>query len=179
MKKKRAIPAWFNIINLILVIGSIVWTIYSMFTAAPPDGHVLESEAIHVLTLIPMLGALLYCATGYKKSSAGYFNLFIYLYTAVVFATSLFIRTGPIFLSVFSIISFGILCVLAIAKDVGKKKSFVLCGLNMFLAIIRIIAYFITTGQFPGGMFGNLLLAGILGLMVYAKYADKTARGTE
>ncbi|MBD3107272.1 hypothetical protein IEO70_02755 [Bacillus sp. AGMB 02131] len=172
MEKKKVIPTWVGIVNLILVLGSMAWTIYSMLYTEV-QGHEIESMIIHALTLVLLFMALLYCVMGYKNKSNLFFDCVVYLYTGVVFVTSLLVREGPIFLLIISNLSFGILSILAIAKDIGKKKSFILCRINVLLALVRIIAYVAVVREFPGGMFGNFLLSIILGIMVYTKYTEK------
>lgn len=179
MEKKKVVPVWVSVINLILAVCGLAWTGYSMMTVTPPNGHALESQINQGLIMACLIVAAIYCLAGYKKSAAVFFKVVVSLYAAITFVAVLLVHEGPLFLTVISTLAFGILCVFAVAKDLGKTKSYVLCWLNIVLAALRVVLYVIVEGQLPGGLFSNLLLAVILGIMMYAKYADKAARAAE
>jgi len=179
MENKRVIPKWLGIVNIILIINGIAWTVYSMFVTVAPEGHGVESQVIHAMTILLLVFAMLYCLTGYKKNSAKFFKAFLYLYTLVSFASILLTRTGPAFLPMLEMLSFGILCILSVSKNLGADNSLVLSIANVVISLGRNVAYAVIVRQLPGALVGNLLLAVILGSMVYAKYADKASRGTD
>jgi len=179
MKEQKIVPIWLGILDLLLIIGGIAWTVYSMNYVAPPVGYELEYIIIHAFTLVVLLVELSYGITGYKKSSSLFFSITVFLYAALAMSNTLLVRQGPFFLPLLSIISFGTLCVLAFAKDLGKKKSYAFCLINLASSVIRIVLYKVVAGTVLGAMFGNLLLAITLCIMIYAKYADKAARGTK
>ena len=79
---------------------------------------------------------------------------------------------------------FALLILLAAGTDLGKTKSVLICVGILVLSVISLAGAIILFGGTPLGLVltlraaANLVLAVLTGIMVIAKYVDKTRRGT-
>jgi len=145
-----------------------------------------------LLTVLALLAALIYVLKGAKKKAASYFKAFMICYALAEFS-SILSASGlavnqPAAVAVNAAI-FMLLILLAIGTDLGRTKSFLICGAVIVLALGLLIGAVVL---FPGVLRGgtalgtvfalragaNLVLALLTGIMVAAKYADKARRGT-
>ena len=146
-----------------------------------------------LLSMIAMCSSLMYVFYGYKKNVSSYFRGFMFTYAlsqlaGIVIASGSSDGTGLGALLVGAI--YGPLLVLALASDLGKKKSLILCAVVVVLQLGVFVGAVITTpGLIRGGTpLGTLYmmrahmqftLAVSMTLMTVAKYTDKAIRGTK
>ena len=189
MTNKRPINPIAVAINLIAIVFCMVG---SIFTLAAQDANGFM-KLTAVFGLIALISALVYVFLGYKKSAADFFKGFMYIYMLSTFTNILNTAMAELtdFQSasgiVFSSAIFGLLLILAIGRDMGKVKSFILCGIVIAISLAVLLGSLGTmplSGSLLNRLFAwraltDVILAATTGLMVYAKYADKTARGTK
>jgi len=123
--------------------------------------------------------AALYAVFGYKKKAALYFKLFCWTFVlhdliAVVLLVRIMDTLGIIMLAM----SFFIIAVIAVTLNLGKRNSYILAIANILLFVVMLVRNII--GGFPfSAPLSAILASVILLVMVFAKYRDKDARGTE
>ena len=131
----------------------------------------------NITVILVLVAALFYCLLGYSKPASPFFKIFLYLFTFYAFVSAVF--SAQYLIQFVSIIQFGILCALSLSINLGKKRSYIYTMLFIACAIIKNIIFAVGG---PSGISANLIseliLMMILGIMVYAKYQDKAARGT-
>ena len=137
-----------------------------------------------VLDVLALLFALFYIIYGYRKNAAGYYKAFGYLYllSRVSEVAKIYDKNRPALFYILFGIVFVLLLVLVFGKDLGKKKSFILCGVIVLVELIDFFCTFNATGRFNLGAEVKLVdldLACLYGILTYAKYLDKTERGTK
>lgn len=156
-------------------------------------------------TLILRLGVLLFCMLGivisalyifkgYRKQAAGYYKAFICV-TAVTFLIQAILQFMPrgangneavqfevsrIAIIATVILAFVGVVILAVAKDLGSKKTWiiytaVIIAYIVFCILTLVAVRFVITKFFV--QIGPLLLLGSIGFMIKGKYDDKKARG--
>ena len=184
MNQKKVIPTWLNVLCLVLIVGCLVWTVYGMLNIAVPeiDSETVNSEIILVelklldfTTILALIAALIYCLLGYRKKASPFFKIFLYLFMLHTFAYAIAINP-PYFVQCICVIQFGLICALSLSINLGKTRSYVYTLLFMACAIAKIIKLSIVPSAY--GSVSELILIMIFGIMVYAKYQDKAARGT-
>lgn len=168
-----------GILCVVLVLGCIGWTVYGTCTVKMNPEYVVPEKIIAVMTVLGLISALVYFVTGYKKESAKYLKACIYFYTAVTFGGILYVKANAIIYLITAALSFGVLCVLAVADNLGKAKSFALCGINVASAFARVAVLLLTKQKIGSGTVTSLVMAIILGICIYAKYTDKDSRGAK
>jgi len=178
MDTKRVIPIWVSVIYTVLCVAAIAFEIVGLFlNKTGAIGYV--TFAFEIITTVL---AACYCFTGYKKSSAVFYKAVILSLMVVTVLILAHMVTLQLYFQFFAeLIIFGCLSVFAVAKDIGEKRSFILALLIMVSSVVSFV-YFIC-------MFGisiyicsyitSFLISVIVLIMVYAKYADKAARGTK
>lgn len=183
MEKKTVVPKSISIFFVILCAAGIVLNIYDIIKYGQSAGGCFV--AMDIITCIAIIMALVYCFMGYKKNAAAYFKAFsiagtliqmVYLYAMATKFDN--VLTAKITFCV-SLISYASWSMLAVNKDLGKTKSCWLSGIIMFLSVV------VAMLQTPNGTYYILksctvvLVSVFLFVMVYAKYQDKTDRGTK
>jgi len=144
------------------------------------------------LTVLALLAALIYFLKGAKKNAAGYFKLFMAFYGLAEFS-SIISSSGlaldqPAAVAINAAI-FALLILLVAGTDMGKAKSILICAGILILALASLVGAVIlfpgiSRGGTPLGTLytlraaANLILCVLTFVMVLAKYADKTRRGT-
>ena len=76
---------------------------------------------------------------------------------------------------IISTIQFGLICALSLSINLGKVRSYIYTGLFVICSIAK---NFVLPLGISSISLSELVLMMILGIMVYAKYQDKAARGT-
>jgi len=180
MEKKKIVPTWVTIIMLVLCAGGMVFDIISISQSLDYPLTV-ANFAVHILAL---LSAVLYCTNGFKKDSAIYYKTSWFLTAAV---TLLFIINEFIYgdkdttwslIIIFTGALFLGRLIFAFAQNLGKQASYVLL---CFIYVMFFFTMGLLVSKDPTYLIialVNTALNGILGLMVFAKYKDKDARGT-
>jgi len=180
MENKKVIPTWLSVIFAILSLGALAYNVYQVYLIAP-FGFSLSLLVI-IISIATNCVALVYSCNGYKKDASIYF-LLTCIGIGLLSACNLFIYAPYIYESKYllvnfttALISFGVAAIFAIAKDLGKKKSYILCWIFV-LAMIADIVISIPIGWFTVLLY---LLSSVsrilLCIMVYAKYKDKEQR---
>lgn len=184
MEKKKVVPVWVSVILIILSIGTIAYLVW--YTASCVYfGLAIVTNALLCLALID---AMSYCLKGYQKKDAVFFNLFPIL---LMIATGLntfnmffhAVYVGTIVSDTISIalilITFGALSVLSFAKDLGKKRSYCFASIVIAATALNTVTQYFIAPEAIICAFGAVVASVIFFIMVYAKYQDKTARGTK
>ena len=197
MNQKKVIPTWLSAVFLILVIACIAWNIGDIcgiyqrsivdlpFDNAKPEAaqsiskfdfkdFVVRFKLDTVSVILASIAALVYCLAGYKKEASIFFKTFVYLFVFYAFVTT-FMGASQLF----TVIEFGLLCALALSFNLGKTRSYIYTGLLIICSIVKNIILAVDMGlSSANASVSEFLLVIILGIMVYAKYQDKAARGT-
>lgn len=139
-----------------------------------------------VTEILALLFALFYILYGYTKNAAGYYKVFGYLYLLSRISDFIKIISSNRKVGIFTYIFWSIvtisLLVLVFGKNLGKKKSLILCGVIVLIGVIGIFYVYNQTGAFHLGAKIRLLdldLACLYGILTYAKYLDKESRGAK
>lgn len=179
---KKSTRTVLQVLIIALVLASLGLMVYTMVIYK----DVFAKKFINILPgtviIFTLLCAALYAAFGFKK----YARVFYYMFMALVLLAQLcsayffYKQLAPVQI-VICLIAFGATSVLAFAMDLGLQKSLVLCGITVVSAINGLIVVIVNQGKayllYP--MIVYCVLAVFILLVVLAKYADKSARGTE
>ena len=176
-----------NLISTIFVAAATIALIVGCVVVFSSDvtGHFKLAVAFALIALI--MGAF-YFAHGYQKNAAIFMKAFTILYTLSLLITLVVMvdtdTISKLYVTLIAI-SFGMMCVLVIGRDLGKKKSYILSIIVFALMFISfIVATIVGAGTATGRAAlvlcgGPVLLSLMLLMMMGAKYADKDARGTK
>ena len=183
MSNKKGIDLAIMVINLLGIALGIAAGIFAVL-------HKSENIFMGItalLTVLALLAALIYILRGAKKNAAGFFKLFMSFYALAEFfsiiSSSSLAVDQPAAVAVNAAI-FALLILLAAGTDLGKAKSFLICGGIFVLSLVSVVGAIILFGGTPLGIVltlragAHMLLAVLTGIMVIAKYIDKTRRGT-
>lgn len=167
-----------KIVLIILIVIAMALIIRNLFSSS----NVLQAHLANILILLALASALIYCLFGFQKIDSGFYKLFITVYGLSILC-SIYNETvlqKPI-ISICWALIFGAVCVLGIAKDLGKIKS-ICASVVAFAASIFPLVGSIVSGVRIEIVFLRIiciLMTVILNLMVLAKYTDKAERGTD
>jgi len=173
-EEKRVIPVWLSTVMGLLVIVSLIY--YVSFSIA---NHNFASIVAAVIYCCASACAFIYCLFGYKKDNAKFFKIYAIAFAAHhlqhVFMAAM-VHTGVV--AICHAIGFGVVLVLIMALDLGKKKSY---GLAIADMIVSAIPFFVALfdGLQPIGCLPTLTLSIVLMIMVAGKYSDKAKRGSK
>ena len=167
------------------------------------DAQTLRSYGIitagmSITSIAAICAGILYLVKGYRKAAAGFYKAFMVLAaisTVVFLAGTLFTvsayrldgsDTGsadPLYIAGACIMAIKciLLCVLAFAKDLGKKLTWMLFCVLLALDLVY-GCFFISPNSLIAMriifVMSRLLLDGTIGLAIKGKYDDKAARNT-
>ena len=182
-----------TVINAVLILLGAVGCVYILTSNC---GIYYSVSAI--VELIALIFSVFYYLKGYQKNAAGDYRLYMLLYAFTYLVENVAcaldydnigVESKVSLTIVFSMLLYGNALILAIGKDLGKKLSYTLCGVNIFVYVLPLIGMAI-----PGLItFANeafevsgvvlyaiwLILAFNTLVMTIAKYADKAARNTQ
>ena len=184
-----------NYSHVVIVIATLATCFYSLFICEG-FGSGLIVDICHISAVI---FSIFYALSGYKKDAAKHFHWFMASYAIAALISLIFLfslhsgetNSVAIYALAFNrAVAYGILCILTVARDLGKKKSVVL---GNALEILAIGAFFVSYITYPGAARGGIALysqitissaaemclATITNLMIVAKYKDKEARGSK
>ncbi len=165
------------ILSIVLIVAALVASIYYISIVNEP----LELVSL-ILKVITLIYAIYYMFFGYSKNAALYFKFFLALVT-ITFAFQVVIAVFYELSSVATllwVLSFAIMFVLTTGLDLGKKKSFIYCAILLAVNIIYIIVMlFVNPAIELLSAVVIFILACLVSVMTYAKYLDKTERGTK
>ena len=140
------------------------------------------------MNLASVTVAFAYFIVGYTKDAAKYFKLAMLFDAATYVLNFLYLAIFPfplivdpnIFISVTLImIMYGNSLIIAIAKDLGKKASYLIYGTNTFLYLVNLI---LTISEDKASLIMAIvwLIISVVGLvMIKAKYIDKANRNAQ
>lgn len=132
---------------------------------------------------ISLVFLLEYFLLGFKKDFASYYKLAMYVNAAnALLVTAVSANETSKYISIISCaICFGIILTLAIAKNLGKNMSVVLCTVVIILRLSGLISYYLSTNSINFvflTILSQLLLAIVILVATIAKYEDKALRHT-
>lgn len=177
MKKAKTATFIISIVLGVLILTSLILS----FTAG--GSQPATRYIIHGASLCALVCALVYLIKGAQKSAASWFNLFRMFVALTYFATLLrgMMVSQNIWACTFAALAFGFICMLIVAMDLGKKVSFILCGLvivsEIGSVIVSSINHFTVTRLVTTS--SNIVLALLLTALTVLKYIDKTERNTK
>lgn len=180
-KKKTAL----TIPHCILMVAALVLDCIALGKFAAEMNFAMK--AVIVTSVVAMLAALGYILLGYSKKAAGLYKLYMALYILLCVFSMVGISTvsnGDVVAILLRVVIFAVLIILAFWTNNGKTASYILAGVLVLAAVGRILnILFSTYAQNMGAYLlmesiAEFMLATTAGVMVMAKYADKTARGT-
>ena len=140
-----------------------------------------------LLFALAMIFGFLYANKGYSKEAHNYYKAMMCFYAlaSLVPIITAFRVSGFNLVALIAIIKFVLLLVLGFGKDLGKKNTWIIFYIYLVLELLffpsmQVINPAPSTAlpaHIPA-ILSRLVIAGILGLCVEAKYRDKDARGT-
>ena len=167
------------VFNLLLIAAAVALSVIGICGEVATAIRIIST----VIRLLALLYAGFYILSGYRKDAAKYFKIFgiLYLFSTVLGLISCISNTPTVLSVIFYVLSIIAILALAFAKDLGKAKSFVLCGILVALQIALSVSVYLQADPaiVKINMFISMDLACLFGIMTYAKYLDKTERGTK
>lgn len=171
-----------TVVASVLLLASIFANLFSVYVGVSSDTFIPFDYVVAIALSIASILAVYYALTGCRKGEGSvYFRWFMFS-LALVQLIALFQHASMSILTVLMLtISFGCLLVLFIAKDLGQKLSTLLAGIVSAAAVAQfIIAAATGTLAVAWVKIATLTLLALTALlMVFAKYADKKARGSK
>lgn len=186
MKGKKAL----NIIALILVTLASLWSVANLVIV------VIKAPMLEKITaalgIISFVYAFTYYFTGYKKQSANFFKVFVYilgiyqLINVVIWTIMDFM--DPVIGYCFCILGFITICYLAFGRDLGRERS--MKAATLFCACC-LVTYTVQTTKYPGMYIASetnynnmidaarLIMSLVLIVLMDLKYIDKAKRGRD
>ena len=178
MKKKIINIA--SIVIAVLLLVAVLLQIIAMYAGAQNATYEPVSYFKAVGNIFAAIFGIYYILAGCKKAEgAEYFRWFM-IFFAILQLIMLLGHKDTDTVSVLCMtVTFGIMLVLSIAKDLGQKRSLILALCVLVLTAIRMIALAVA-GNFATDwifVFTQILLALTCFVMILAKYQDKKDRG--
>lgn len=182
-KKKTAL----TIPHCILMVAALVLNCITLAKYAAVMGFAMK--AVIVTSVVGILAALGYILLGYSKKAAGLYKLYMVMYILVCVFSLVGISkygNGEVVDLLLRLVIFTILIILAFWTNNGKTASYILVGVLVLAALGHILYAVFGMSAYPQEnvayvlmeRIAEFMLASTAGVMVLAKYADKTARGT-
>lgn len=179
LKKLNVYVLGFTVLLTFISIGLLFWLLID---------HKLDYlYSFEALTdIIATTIAYIYLIEGFKKEDSKKFKASVIATTVNALIVTIVsiaekIDVVPI---VMCAIAFYILGYLSVIKNIGKKTSYILCGILVLIRLLGLISGLLTLRNVPNGssmiilMFSQLSLAILMSVLEYAKYFDKLSRGT-
>lgn len=188
MSNKKYLPVL--VVEILLIAAAIYANARILFSSSE---YVTWSYRIgEIITLCAVLNAFMYLIDGCKKDAARYFRDFMISLTIAELFSMILIAKGDVvdtFEIVPAMVSFGMLCVLSVTENLGKKNSNLLALFVLVCKAISAVAVYVNNpGTARGGtQMGTICLVRsltsfalvlIMCCMIYAKYEDKASRGS-
>jgi len=174
MNPKKALSV-FSTIAAVLLFVALGMGLYAVISGTTAFG-----QLIYAMLLLTTLFGLYYVLAGCKKAAGiryfgAYLNLFALCQLVILLGRAKESNLSVLLLTV----TFGLIVLLAGAKDLGKVKSITLSALIVLLSAARLGAA-CANGHFAQDGFTILtciVIAISTLVLIFAKYADKAARG--
>ena len=171
------------VLNLILMIPGAIGNVVVLFASNLNVYHKLAAFC----SVAALLVAFFYLVAGYSKQQAPAYRAFCGAYTAAALFGLLGIDSSKAFFAaqLIAALIFGLVIAISLSKNYGKTVSTSLCILVVVLSLLQllgVVLWYKATGlDFLFLLIfeiTQLLLSIVLSLTTFAKYVDKTARGT-
>ena len=179
LKTKKPLYKVVVVFNLLCIVFCLVAAALSMFVENAGKAFTLDA----VFIILAMMAAAYYMLGGYSKNAAKYYKVFAAfaaLSGLVTLITTCLNGNGALFVICDAIV-FAIILYMTFSLNQGKKRSLSFCGIAVVLRVVGLIA-FLVVGNASGVVVmryvSYIILACLLGIMTFAKYVDKDARGT-
>lgn len=181
---------WLSAIMMILTVTAIMANIWSLTLVK----GIWIYKVLSILSVLACLVALYYGLKGYRKNEAAAYKTYIILYAFIPWVSTIshgFYLEGTMAAVTTGCMALQFACaaIIAVAENLGKKKSLILCGIIVTLTFAAfVVCVFVSPGFFRGGdVIGtlsmirtgsNTLLAFVAFVLTMAKYKDKQLRET-
>ena len=182
-----------KVLLAIMAVAAIIMWISMLLTAkAIPDNdakiNVYNFSLTYLAFALAMICGFIYANKGYSKEAHNYYKAMMCFYA--------FSALNPILISITSSsfgpaefvagIKFVLLLILGFGKDLGKKKTWIIFYIVLVIELLFFALLTANGSIVPGetlpahipAALVRLVITGILGLCIEAKYRDKDARGT-
>ena len=137
----------------------------------------------HIINALALAFGIVYMLKGSGKNAAIYYKIFIQWVTLGILLRLIGTLIGSGFgLSACLMIAIILLLlVLTIVKNLGKVKTYIVYYVLLALEVVLAIVTFDKVNTMPSiaGSLTRLVLIGTIGIAIFAKYADKAARGRD
>ena len=144
-----------------------------------------------LLFALTIICGFIYANKGYSKQAHKYYKAMMcfYAFATLIPIVTTFRISGFDLVTLTVIIKFILLLILGFGKDLGKKNTWIIFYIVLVLELLYVPMLSVTgvTPDAPSGTalpvpileaLSRLVIIGILGLCIEAKYRDKDARGT-
>lgn len=179
MENKKKIS---SIIAFVLMAIAAATIIYCLITQNKMPNYITFVIA-SIANLLAILFGLIYTAKGSTKDSAFWLKMFegfvgLSLLSSTVRSTSIGGSTVAIVLNT---LSFGLLCILCYAENLGKKRSLCIGGVLIASSVVEVIVALSSKMKLAKSvnLITKLVILIILVLLLINKYKDKETRGTK
>ena len=167
-----------RIVEAVLMMFALLAALYLAFIAHSD----LTVKFCAAITSVALLSAYVYLFGGAKKAEALYYKIFMICFSVSELAMVALSTEQGVIWNVISAACYGMVVVLTVRKDLGKKWTSVLCSgvlmIRAFGAGLNLYAL-IKNGDLSGVQsVAELILALVFAVCVYGKYLDKDNRGT-
>lgn len=165
------------IFNLIVIAAAAV--VCLRVVVSPASNLFFRCSAI--CALLAIFSAGYYILQGYTKNAAGYYRLFVGLFALALLVDCVFsvVFTEDFEAMLLPGLAFVVVLLSFIGVDLGRTLSLILCGALVLISVGLLLT---VLGQGSAAVeLGavRIALACLFGVMTYAKYLDKRARGTK
>ena len=176
-----------KVLLALMVLASIGMVIFLLLPAggmaAFGNFNAYAFALLYLVFALAMTCGFIYANKGYSKQANGYYKAMMCLYalTAVFSIIAGFRHSGFGLATIVAIIKFILLLILGLGKDLGKKNTWIIFYIYLVLELVFApalqLADPISSTIIPATL-ARLVITGIIGLCIEAKYRDKDARGT-
>lgn len=193
MQKKLSLPVL--IVNGILIVAAFAASMYVIFMESAP----MFQRIYSAIDLLILGFGFFYFINGYKKDAASFYKYYTLLFAfriflSVISVDALFDVNGiggfPLKI-LMALLPYTPVLILALVKDLGKKKSFTLSGIVFAWYFLCLVATIVISASGSLNILAMLntmniiknatmvVFSALLVVMTIAKYQDKDARGTK
>ena len=141
----------------------------------------------YLVFALAMICGFIYANKGYSKEAHNYYKAMMcfYAFSALIMIITAIRTSGFGLAELVAIIKIVLLLILGFGKDLGKKNTWIIFYIVLAIELlfspaiqlINQLSIEALSARIPSEI-ARLIIAGILGLCIEAKYRDKDARGT-
>lgn len=195
---KERIRGLLMLFPLIIVVAAFFGGLYVLFFATDfntSNTSLFIERIADGLSILALFSAFVYIVSGYRKSSAKYFKLFLYVYAVsylslVIDMLVSFIKTAQSGIPIttqnllyngLNIVAFVLINVLLIKENLGKTRSLIMSYLILLINLVFFVAFILqgVSTQIIVRKYSGLALSIVLVTMEHLKYYDKKQRNTK